>query len=47
MQQNQTRIFADIGELNTLQNGDGFNADNVWNKLEQKLTKKKSKKSKK
>jgi len=44
MQQNQTKIFADIGELNTLQNGDGFNADNVWNKLEQKLTKKKSKK---
>ncbi len=44
MQQNKTKIFTDIGALNTLQNGDDFDANKVWNKLEHKLTKKKSKK---
>ncbi len=45
MQQNKTKTFTDIGALNNLQNGDDFEADKVWNKLEHKLTKKKSKKA--
>ena len=45
MQQNQTKIFTDIGALNTVSKHENFVADKVWNKLEQKLTKKKSKKA--
>jgi len=45
MQQNQTKLFTDIGTLNTVSNYKHFDADKVWNKLEQKLTKKKSKKA--
>jgi hypothetical protein len=44
MQQNQTKIFTDVGALNTVSKDENFDADKVWNKLEQKLTKKKSKK---
>lgn len=44
MQQSQTKKFADIGALNTLSKDENFDAGKVWNKLEHKLTNKKSKK---
>lgn len=45
MQQNQTKIFTDIGALNTVSKDENFEAYKLWNKIEQKLTKKKSKKA--
>ena len=44
MQQNHTKIFTDIGVLNTLSKDENFDANKVWNKLEHKLAKKKYKK---
>jgi len=44
MQQNQNKIFKDIASLKTIPDGEVFEAGNVWNKLENKISGKKKRK---